>query len=180
MNLFSGTRGTWRENRCGQKKKKSWILTVILVSLTSLICLLAGETEPGGCGARQEGSSKLSSVSKLASIIISLSPPPASLLWESLALSSLSFPTRVEAAFSLTSHRSSEWRGVALQGGEGEGGVGGEEEEEERGCRGVGGVVGGGCGSVTRSSLRFSCCCRTSFKVEGCEGMDALKGVGGL
>lgn len=40
---------------------------------------------------------------------------------------------------------------------------------------------GGGCGSVTKSSLRLSCCCcHTSFKVEGCEGRDALNRGGWL
>lgn len=39
-------------------------------------------------------------------------------------------------------------------------------------------MVDGGCGSVTKSSLWLSCCCRTSFKVEG-EGVDALGGGGG-
>lgn len=105
------------------KKSQSWgVLTVIFVSFTSLICLLAGETKPGGCGARQEGSSKLSSVSKLASIIIiSLSPPPASLFWESLALSSLRLSLhapRLPSVSQATDRVSGE---ESLAGGRGEG-----------------------------------------------------------
>lgn len=87
-----------RRKMVTRKKKRKreefiyWVLTVVLVSLTSLICLLAGETEPGGCGVRQEGSSKLSSVSKLASIIIPLTSSCFSSLGKphSLSLSLLS------------------------------------------------------------------------------------------
>lgn len=82
---------------------------MILVSLTSLICLLAGDTEPGGCGARQEGSSKLSSVSKLASIII-LSHLLLLLLYSGKASHSLSLlPPR--SAFLQPREPQSEWSG---------------------------------------------------------------------